>query len=172
VAPRGVAEAAMFRSPAAGARSRRGTGSGERRWSWGKAGPPPPSLPPAAPGSLLPTTAASIHRALPAAIPHPYAPGAALRSAPLSLALAAAPAGLPPPLRAQPPPEPLRAASPGRCGSAEDAAVVRPHSGLRCAPRCPTARPVGSALSTGSVITAVSPRPRVRERSGSSRPPP
>lgn len=159
----------MFRSPAAGARSRRGTGSGERRWAGGKRGRRlHPSHPPR-PAACCPPPPGSIERCprRSRTLTH-----LALLSAPLSLALAAAPAGLPPPLRAQPPPEPLRAASPGRCGSAEDAAVVRPHSGLRCAPRCPTARPVGSALSTGSVITAVSPRPRVRERSGSSRPPP
>lgn len=100
----------------------------------GEAGPPPPSVSPPRPAARCPPPPRSIERCprRSRTVTH-----LALRSAPLSPALAAVPVGLPPPLRAQPPPEPLRAASPGRCGSAEDAAVVRPRGGLGSATRCP-----------------------------------
>lgn len=161
---RGVAEAAMFRSPAAGARSRR-----ERRWAGGKRD-----------RHLHP----SHRRGRQLAARHRPAPSSAARGDPAPLRTWRC-APLPSARRwlrslSVSPLPCARSRRPNRSALRVPAAAALRRTRRLCGPAAvsalrlavPAARPVGSVLNTGSAITAVSPRPRVRERSGSSRPPP
>lgn len=161
---RGVAEAAMFRSPAAGARSRR-----ERRWAGGKRD-----------RHLHP----SHRRGRQVAARHRPAPSSAARGDPAPLRTWRC-APLPSARRwlrslSVSPLPCARSRRPNRSALRVPAAAALRRTRRLCGPAAvsalrlavPAARPVGSVLNTGSAITAVSPRPRVRERSGSSRPPP